>query len=80
MFLLNCCPDDDLIFKKRWIIILKYIYIKWFFLILDQKVLPIYDPYKIRKTESNIFEILWENSESCMKLHNVSFPNPNEGL
>lgn len=56
------------------------IYIKWIFFILDQKVLPIYDPYKIRKTESNIFEILWENSESCMKLHNVSFPNPNEGL
>lgn len=51
-----------------------------FFYILDQKVLPIYDPYKIRKTESNIFEILWENSESCKKLHNVSFPNPNEGL
>lgn len=47
------------------------------FFILDQKVLPIYDPYKIRKTESNIFEILWENSESCMKL---SFPNPNENL
>lgn len=56
------------------------IYINFFFYILDQKVLPIYDPYKIRKTESNIFEILWENSESCMKLHNVSFPNPNEGL
>lgn len=56
------------------------IYINFFFYILDQEVLPIYDPYKIRKTESNIFEILWENSESCMKLHNVSFPNPNEGL
>lgn len=56
------------------------IYIYIFLYILDQKVLPIYDPYKIRKTESNIFEILWENSESCMKLHNVSFPNPNEGL
>lgn len=56
------------------------IYIYIFFYILDQKVLPIYDPYKIKKTESNIFEILWENSESCMKLHNVSFPNPNEGL
>lgn len=56
------------------------IYINFFFYILEQKVLPIYDPYKIRKTESNIFEILWENSESCMKLHNVSFPNPNEGL
>lgn len=56
------------------------IYINFFFYILDQKVLPIYDPYKIRKTESNIVEILWENSESCMKLHNVSFPNPNEGL
>lgn len=53
------------------------IYIKWIFFILDQKVLPIYDPYKIRKTESNIFEILWENSESWMKL---SFPNPNEDL
>lgn len=53
------------------------IYINFFFYILDQKVLPIYDPYKIRKTESNIFEILWENSESWMKL---SFPNPNEGL
>lgn len=79
MFLLNCCPDDDLTFKKRWKIIKKYILI-FFFYILDQKVLPIYDPYKIRKTESNIFEILWENSESCMKLHNVSFPNPNEGL
>lgn len=79
MFLLNCCPDDDLIFKKRWKILFKNIYL-FFFYILDQKVLPIYDPYKIRKTESNIFEILWENSESCMKLHNVSFPNPNEGL
>lgn len=63
-------------FQKKMNDYLK-IYIKWIFFILDQKVLPIYDPYKIRKTESNIFEILWENSESCMKL---SFPNPNEDL
>lgn len=78
MFLLNCCPDDDLIFKKRWIIILKYIYKMIFFYTRSKSPTNLWSiQNKKLKTESNIFEILWENSESCMKL---SFPNPNEGL
>lgn len=34
------------------------------FFILDQKVLPIYDPYKIRKTESRkLYEVILPKSK-----------------